>query len=426
MSIEQSFYETLMKTQRFPPEAMWAYQRGLLERLVRHAREQVPFYRDTGRLDPLFDANDAVDWSRWSDIPLLTRDDIQKSNASIFAENWPTELGEAVDSFSSGSTGRPIKIRSTNLQRQAHIALAWRAAWWHGRERKTPLLAIRNALPKWQQNDTVVRIRDGVWDSPRFGRIYLELNQSIEEQLSVIREFRPPWIITYASHAAILADAADDEFADVEVLFVTGEVLDTDSRARITSKFRGSLIDVYAISETGPVAYGAPGGGYHVCDEMLLFERRAFDSKENFQEAILTPLYGYSMPLIRYQSDDLVSMPGAADPDSDIRLTRIDAIKGRVRSAFTLPDGNKIMVTVNCSRLVHIADIEQFALLQERRDHATMKIVARGPVAPDAPERIRAVLEPDFFGQLKLDVVFVDELPRVGPKQGSFVVSLVS
>lgn len=426
MTIEQRFYETLMKTQRFPPEAMWAYQRGLIEKLVRHAREQVPFYRDSRRLDPLFDANDAIDWRRWNDIPILKRDEVQQARDAIFAEQWPSELGEAMDSFSSGSTGRPINVRSTNLERRARIALSWRAAWWHGHERKAPTMMIRNSLPKWQQTGAIERIRDGLWNAPNDGRIYLELNRSPEEQVGAIREFRPPWIITYASHAAILADASDREFECVEVLFVTGDTLDEDTRARITRKFHGTLIDTYAMTETGPVAHSAPGGGYYVADEMMLFERVEFDSRERFHEPVVTPLYGYSMPLIRYQSGDLVSMPSAGAAHSDVRLTRIDAIRGRVRSAFTLPDGSCTMVTVNCSRLIHIVDIEQFALLQDRRDHATIKIVARGAVPADAAERIRAILEPDFFGQLKLDVDFVDTLPRAGPKHGSLIVSLVS
>jgi phenylacetate-coenzyme A ligase PaaK-like adenylate-forming protein len=36
-------------------------QTGLLERLVRHAVANVPFYRDSGRLNPLFRADGAFD-----------------------------------------------------------------------------------------------------------------------------------------------------------------------------------------------------------------------------------------------------------------------------------------------------------------------------------------------------------------------------
>ena len=80
-----AFFDTLMRTQFLQPDRMQAYQRGLLERLVRHARTQVPFYRDQGRLDPLFTPNDEIDWSRWTEIPVLTRAEAQRNEQALYA-----------------------------------------------------------------------------------------------------------------------------------------------------------------------------------------------------------------------------------------------------------------------------------------------------------------------------------------------------
>src|SRR5581483_2193588 len=48
--IAQAFLLTLLRSQFLPADRMLSYQRGLLEQLLRHARAQVPFYRDSGRL----------------------------------------------------------------------------------------------------------------------------------------------------------------------------------------------------------------------------------------------------------------------------------------------------------------------------------------------------------------------------------------
>ena len=73
----------LRKTQYLPPERLLAYQRGLLEQLVRHALAHVPFYRDTGRLDALFRRDDTIDWERWGEVPLLTRSDVQRAGPAL-------------------------------------------------------------------------------------------------------------------------------------------------------------------------------------------------------------------------------------------------------------------------------------------------------------------------------------------------------
>ena len=51
-----NFLETLRRTQFLPRDRLATYQRAQLEGLVRHARTHVPFYRESGRLDPLFAA----------------------------------------------------------------------------------------------------------------------------------------------------------------------------------------------------------------------------------------------------------------------------------------------------------------------------------------------------------------------------------
>ena len=37
-TLHQAFFETLLKTQFLPSDRMLTYQRGLVERLIRHAR----------------------------------------------------------------------------------------------------------------------------------------------------------------------------------------------------------------------------------------------------------------------------------------------------------------------------------------------------------------------------------------------------
>ena len=89
----QQFFEVLRKTQFLPPANMLEYQRGLLEKLLRHARAHVPFYRDTGRLAPLFRDDDSIDWTYWPRIPLLTRKELQEQYGSLRSDVVPAAFG---------------------------------------------------------------------------------------------------------------------------------------------------------------------------------------------------------------------------------------------------------------------------------------------------------------------------------------------
>jgi phenylacetate-CoA ligase len=74
-----SFVDALLAQQHSSAEERQQRQRELLEPLLRHARQFVAFYRDSGRLDPLFGRGGNIDWERWSEIPLLTRREVREA-----------------------------------------------------------------------------------------------------------------------------------------------------------------------------------------------------------------------------------------------------------------------------------------------------------------------------------------------------------
>src|SRR5437867_2591094 len=113
--VVDEFVATLRKTQFMPPHELVAYQRGLLENLLRHARSHVPFYRDSGRLDPVFGLDNKIDWTHWDDIALLTRHEIRQAGEQLRSQDLPSSHGRAWPYTTSGSSGEPITIWHTDL-----------------------------------------------------------------------------------------------------------------------------------------------------------------------------------------------------------------------------------------------------------------------------------------------------------------------
>ena len=116
-SREEEFVHELQKSQWFDTTSIVSSQLSRLERLIEHAAKQVPFY--ASRLTPVLNSSGngstSVDLSRWSAVPVLTRDEICANTADLIARSVPAESGSFVVRRSSGTTRRPLEFRRSQL-----------------------------------------------------------------------------------------------------------------------------------------------------------------------------------------------------------------------------------------------------------------------------------------------------------------------
>src|SRR3990170_3458026 len=101
-SLEKNFYEMLLESQYWPPQQLLEYQRNQLSQLLEHARKNVPFYQT--RLDPVLKRDGKIDWERWQEIPILTRQDLFDHRESMLTSILPPGHGETRNFWSSGTT----------------------------------------------------------------------------------------------------------------------------------------------------------------------------------------------------------------------------------------------------------------------------------------------------------------------------------
>src|SRR5262249_1838659 len=106
---------TLERMQFLSQQQMLVHQRALLERLIRYARVHVPFYRDRKQLNGLFRTGGEIDWDRWQDIPILSRQDVQRAGDALRSRWMPPEHGPTWTASTSGSTGEPVRIAHSYL-----------------------------------------------------------------------------------------------------------------------------------------------------------------------------------------------------------------------------------------------------------------------------------------------------------------------
>jgi phenylacetate-CoA ligase len=327
----------------------------------------VPFYRDSGRLAPLFGAGDRFDMAGWADVPVLTRAEANAQAQALTAETVPPEMRPLVEDCTSGSTGTPLRFRRTELSRIAAEALLARAVTWH-----TPGVTGRGV-------GRIVMSRFVEAEPPPAagsGPLTLPVRWPGAKQADFIARHRPGLVVTYPNLVLGWLEAAGPEvLASVDLLVLTGEILRPETRARIGRVFKGKLIEAYSTSEIGPIAFEAPDGILRLCEENVFVEgpepRR---QRTRPQPVVATPFYAYATPLIRYAPGDYATFapaPSATTPG----LRGLTEVLGRERNLFRRRDGSGFWPSMSAKSLSKIVAYRDWQLIQEDFDRFVLRIV---------------------------------------------------
>lgn len=352
MTALKTFVETLRQTEWLSAEELARYQRKPLEKLLRHAYESVPFYRE--RLAMLFRGGGSIDWERWGEVPLMSRDDIQEDQEQFLSIDAPEGHGDIARVFSSGSTGQPTQINKTALAQVADAAVWERNVAWHKIDCAGKLASIRaeplgvGAYPEG--------LREDVWpnyvNDPKGKGPHALLNVStpVHEQAEWLARMQPDYLLTFPSNAAALATfIADDPKLGgrfpLKGIWTGGEILTDDVRQQCKQVFRAEIVDWYNALESGPLAIQcALHPHYHVQSEIVLVEILGRDgipcNPGELGRIVVTPFYNYATPLIRYDMNDYAVVGEACGCGRSLPVLK--RVIGRSRNLFHFPDGTSL------------------------------------------------------------------------------------
>ncbi|MBI4921426.1 MAG: phenylacetate--CoA ligase family protein [Devosia nanyangense] len=346
--VQRLFYETLTESQYWPAEKMREHQRTHLARLLRHARNEVPFYR--GRLDPLFTRSGDIDWDKWREIQILTRQDLLTHRDAMQSEHLAEGHGKVHHSVSSGSAGVPIRVSHSSYSGFASAAAVFRAHHWHGLDWSRDLLLVMGDDP------STGTLPDGE-RGPPWGPSWMPEVTGLSRRLNLlvnsgdILRFIQERGITYLSCRPKTAQALALEAMrlglsvrlDVILGFGTSVLPDEEEDCRLA--FGARIFAPYSSSEAQIMAHRCPTGDhYHINEETVLVE--ILDEEGNSSapgeigRVIVTPIFNFAQPLIRYEQGDL-AIAGERCA-SGMTLGVVERVVGRTSDLFRFPDGSTV------------------------------------------------------------------------------------
>jgi phenylacetate-CoA ligase len=413
------YLTALARTEWLPPHQLVAYQRQLLERLVRHASNQVPFYRD--RLGCLFARDGSIDFSRWHEVPILERADVIAHGAEMRTRDLSPLYGDIVELRTSGTTGIPLHHVANRLVIVAANAAMARMVRWFGLDTSRPLASIRvytrGASPSYP--DGVV---SAGWNaaSPQAASYGLELRTPVAQQLEWLARRGAPYLMTAPSNALALAYAATpDEARDlgIEFIFGFGETVSPHARELVAQRLRARLAGFYSCEEIGFIATecnAAPH--YHVVAENAVVDivgpagRPAAAGEVG--RVVVTGLYNYAMPFIRYAVGDAASW--AATPCRCGRsLPVIAQVEGRTRSAFVFRDGKRMWPRLWDARAIGaFVPFREFQMVQIDREHIEFRYVPDGSGRAVDTAGLAAFVREKIHPSVEMILLPLEHIPR--------------
>jgi phenylacetate-CoA ligase len=415
-ALANAFLQALLKTQFLSHDAIRAYQRDLMERLVRHARAHVPFYGD-GRLDPLFHRDGGIAWDRWCEVPILTRAQAQANAERLFAVEVPPECGGVSEGRTSGSSGRPLHFRLNGLMAAAGTAMLERGLVWAGLPPAARLAWIRYDYAGLAPFPDGAAYRAEVRGVPRIIHT-LSVATAAGDQGRWLARVRPEIVMGYPNALALVGEALPPELAShpFRLVICNGEAASDAVRGTIERAFRCPTMNLYSASEIGTIAVEDPNSRrLYAAEETVLVEAGEGPASDEgaapLRDLIVTPFYNYAMPLIRYAPGDFAAFDETPAPD-DRTLRRIARVAGRDRNAFILPSGRRWWPTYVVRVVGQYLAFDQIQFAQTATRRIEVRFVSRDRDPIKDADALLAYLRGATPEPMEFALMRVGDIPR--------------
>lgn len=410
-TFEQRLAE-LRESENWSASEIEAYQNEQLRRLIRHAYENVPYYRDRWKSLKL-SPEDIRNREDLAKLPVLTKEDVRQNFDRLVSGN--ARRHELVFRHTSGTTGKALHFYTT----KPAIAFQW-AVWWRHRAR----FGVHPGT--WHANFTGKRVVPLDQRTPPFWRWNRPLRQALltmhhlnaEKIASVVNFLNSHPFEFYSGYPSIIhmlarhADAAGLALKSAPRAVFTGAENMLEFQRREIRKFTGAILtDQYGCSEGCGNASHCPEFVYHEDFEFGILEARELQPGNPARSILCTGFACDAFPFIRYEVGDTGSVQDGGTPCRCGRKSKVWLrMEGRKDDYVITPEGLHIM------RFDYIfkdaMNVEEAQVVQQRLGEITVRIVRRPSYRADDETEISKEVQRWISPTLRVRFEYVSEIER--------------
>ena len=393
-----------------------AFQRAQLEKLLRHAYQTTPYYRELFK----------VESPNISQIPTLEKSNIREQLEDLCSEAVPQK--HRIKNATGGSTGTPLTFyQDRNYWNQRNLSVYYFDRWagWNFGERQ---LIIWGAL-----SDVGVS-RDWKHQLNNFWRNHYWLNgfhltdASMRTAFQKMSRWRPQTILAYPSSlyqfARFIFENGLKPWWSLKGIISSAEMLHSHYRALAETIFGTKVYNRYGGREVGLIAMECEAGHMHInCRDLYL----EIDSPNPYTipgDILITQLNNYAMPFIRYRIGDIGRLSDEVCLCGN-QLPILAELLGRSTATFRTSTGTLIHAGYFTQQFSNVIGVDQFQLIQESLKHCVLKVVINTQWTEAARRYMVQKIQEALGADVIVTVKFEKEIPLPTSGKREFTISKV-
>jgi phenylacetate-CoA ligase len=370
MNYPRAFYylNRLNRQARWNPHKLKEHQIRRLNRVIRYAYDNVPFYnkrfKESGIRPEGIKSKDDL-----NKLPIIRKTDIRGNLGETISKDF--DINSLKMLSTSGSTGEPLFIYLRASEIEFRKAKHLRANISCGQKFRDRWVTLTG--PQHFGKTTRLQRLCGFY-VPTAVSVF----DDVSTQISIIENLKPDVLDGYSSSLLLLAKEVEKQKIETikpRLIIGGAELIDSYSRKYIEKVFGVPFFDQYSSVEFERMAWQCQERrGYHIDADALILQFLDKNGEEvspgESGEIVCTSLFNYAMPLIRYAIGD-VGTPSDETCECGRTLPLMEMVEGRKDSLLFLPNGRILTpraFTLALHEFKYYDSIEKFRVVQKKLD----------------------------------------------------------
>ena len=422
----ERYLDELERTQWLPEDELRDLQLNRLQRLLMHAHENVPYYRQLYRRLGIH-PHDIKCLEDFQALPVLTREAVQQNLESMVAEN-AARRALLLDS-TGGSTGEPMQFYVDRSFYRMYVANTRRGRAWHGLGEGLKAAWFWGALqdlPDWNWRQ---RVRSWL-KQERFLSAFDVTEETMSRFYRMLVNWQPELFVGYPSVLSLFAQFVRDSgprAVHPRLIETSAEQLYAPQRELLEDIFECPVANHYASRELGSMAYECELGGLHVAGDLVYLEILTDGEPAKpgqIGEVVGTSFSQFAMPLIRYKNGDLAVQATEPCPCGRF-LPLLEEIAGRSNDCLASDRGRFIHSAFFAYLFQYMPEIDRYQVYQADTGSLEVRLACRQPLSEAQLDSLGARIQERFGPSTHVTMQVVEQLQLTPAGKHRFVISEV-
>jgi len=356
------------------------------------------------------------------DLPILHKQDVIENIDRLLRRD--VDLRRVKNGHTGGSTGKPLAFYYDDHKHELMLAGMMRGFMMSGWRPGQRILYFWGASRDVSPSGVFAAGQGGFFGVEKTVAAVEFSEARLNEWVNLIRNWRPVLLYGYASALTELARFIVDTKIDLPKtplgVYSTAEVLNDWQRELMQQAFGCKVFNQYGCREVPNIAWECRHGNMHIFTDMVYMESVPLEGEDRL---VVTSLTNRLMPFIRYDIGDTGRLlDGECACGLPFPLMEMDVCR---HNDLIRARGGRLFHPAYFNRLLYgLGKIQQYQWVQAEPDRMVLNLVADERLSGQTLATIASDIQRDVDAQMRLEVNYLEEIPRNVSGKHRFVIGL--